>query len=206
MRIDLTPVWYQEINLIGTLGHGMETWPIGSQEQRPTFAIAAEMIEQGQLDPEQLITHRFALYEYRHALDMLRHKSRNRAIKVIFDYSLQPASVVPNVRTAAQWRPIPDLGYLSPREGPRSIAPSSPIPSSSPMEPEPTRTQSQSTRRSTAKSIQYDYSTWECSDRNERHACCVTTYRKSFQSSRAGTCKGHKDIGNAGKQRCPYCF
>src|SRR6266571_1804850 len=121
MRIDLTPVWYQEINLIGTLGHGMETWPIGSQEQRPTFAIAAEMIEQGQLYPEQLITHRFALYEYRHALDMLRHKSRNRAIKVVFDYSLQPASVVPNVRTAAQWRPIPDVGYLSPRESPRSM-------------------------------------------------------------------------------------
>src|SRR5205823_10418593 len=87
MRIDLTPIWYQEINLIGTLGHGMENWPIGSQEQRPTFAIAAEMIEQGQLDPEQLITHKFALSEYRHALDMLRRKSRNRAIKVVFDYS-----------------------------------------------------------------------------------------------------------------------
>lgn len=108
MRIDLTPIWYQEINLIGTLGHGMETWPIGTQERRSTFAIAADLIEQGQLEPEQLITHRFALNEYREALDMLRSKSRNRAIKVVFDYALQPASVVPNVRTAAQqWRPVP---------------------------------------------------------------------------------------------------
>ena len=107
MRIDLTPIWYQEIDLTGTLGHGMETWPIGTYGRRSTFAIAAEMIENRQVHPEKLITHRFALNNYREALSAARAKSRTRAIKVVFDYALLPASVVPNVRAAArQRRPI----------------------------------------------------------------------------------------------------
>ena len=104
MRIDLTPIWYQEVNLIGTYGHSMETWPIGTYERRPTFAIAAEMIERAQLYPEKLITQRFALNNYREALATAKRKSRTRAIKVVFDYALLPASVVPNVRAAARQR------------------------------------------------------------------------------------------------------
>jgi threonine dehydrogenase-like Zn-dependent dehydrogenase len=102
MRIDLTPIWYQEVNLIGSLGHGMETWPIGTNERRATFSIVAEMIERGAIRPEQLITHHFALDNYRHALTTAASKANSRAIKVVFDYSLQPASVVPTVRASAR--------------------------------------------------------------------------------------------------------
>ncbi len=107
MRIDLTPIWHQEMNLIGTFGHGMETWPIGTYERHSTLAVAAEMIENRQVHPEKLITHRFALNNYREAFSTAKAKSRTRAIKVVFDYALLPASVVPNVRaTARQRRPI----------------------------------------------------------------------------------------------------
>jgi len=107
MRIDLTPIWYQEIDLTGTFSHGMETWPIGTYGRRSTFAIAAEMIENRQVHPEKLITHRFALNNYREALSTATAKPRTQAIKVVFDYALLPASVVPNVRAAArQRRPI----------------------------------------------------------------------------------------------------
>jgi 2-desacetyl-2-hydroxyethyl bacteriochlorophyllide A dehydrogenase len=107
MHLDLTPIWYQEIALIGSLGHGSETWPVDTYERRSTFAIAAEMIEQGQINAEKLITHRFALNNYREALSTARNKSHSRAIKVVFDYALLPASVVPNVRAAArQRRPV----------------------------------------------------------------------------------------------------
>src|SRR5581483_4691124 len=27
MHIDLTPIWYQEINVLGSLSHGIENWP-----------------------------------------------------------------------------------------------------------------------------------------------------------------------------------
>ncbi|MDQ2902452.1 MAG: alcohol dehydrogenase catalytic domain-containing protein [Chloroflexota bacterium] len=104
MSLDLTPVWYQEVNLIGTMAHGAEEWPIGSQTYRSTFEVTADLIEQGLLYPEQLITHRFALNDYRHALLTAMDKGKSRAIKVVFDYALQPPSVVPNVRAAARQR------------------------------------------------------------------------------------------------------
>ena len=104
MNIDLSPVWYQEINLIGTMGQGMETWPLGTCEQRSTFDITSDLIMQQQLHPEQLITHHFALSNYRTALQTAMQKQQGRAIKVIFDYSMQPASVVPNVRASASTR------------------------------------------------------------------------------------------------------
>jgi len=102
MKIDLTPIWYQEINLIGTLGHGMEMWPIGTSESKSTFEIAAELIQRKLIFPDKLITHSFPLNGYRTALMTAANKASNRAIKVIFDYSKQPPSVVPNVRAAAR--------------------------------------------------------------------------------------------------------
>lgn len=104
MHIDLTPLWYQEVSLIGSFGHGMETWPVGTQERLSTFAIAAGLIQQGQIHPEKLITHRFALTNFREALSTASHKGRSRSMKVVFDYALLPASVVPNVRAAGSQR------------------------------------------------------------------------------------------------------
>jgi hypothetical protein len=114
MHIDLTPVWYQEVNLIGTMGQGMEQWPLGSEQQRSTFNITAEMIEQEQLQPQQLVTHRFALDNYRNALMTAADKKQSRAIKVVFDYALLPASVVPNVRASAAQKRSTTIDTISP--------------------------------------------------------------------------------------------
>lgn len=115
MNIDLTPVWYQEVNLLGTLGQGMEQWPLGSQQQRSTFSVTAEMIEQGQIHPEKLVTHHFALDKYQHALMTAADKGQSRAIKVVFDYALLPASVVPNVRASAAQRRPATVDVLTPQ-------------------------------------------------------------------------------------------
>lgn len=106
MHIDLTPIWYQEINLIGTMGQGTETWPIGSDKQRSTFEITTELITKEQIKPDELITHRYMLSEYREALMDAKEKVHNRVIKAVFDFSRQPASVVPNVRAAARQQRI----------------------------------------------------------------------------------------------------
>ena len=116
MQLDLTPLWYQEIDLIGTLAHGLETWPIGTHEQCSTFSIAAEMIENELIHPEKLITHRFALTNYRSAFSTITAKSRSRAIKVVFDYALLPASVVPNVRASARKRHPVTTAAIWPQE------------------------------------------------------------------------------------------
>lgn len=100
MNIDLTPIWHQELQLIGSLAHGTETWPLGSNSRLSTFSVVALLMEQGLLQPERLITHRFALTEYRQALTTAMNKEQSRSLKVLFDYAKQPASVVPNVRAS----------------------------------------------------------------------------------------------------------
>ncbi len=140
MHIDLTPVWYQEINLVGTLGQGMETWPPATDTQRPTFTITADMIMNGVLQPEQLITHHFALNNYRQALLTAIDKREQRAIKVVFDYSLLPASVVPNVRASARQprRATIDIRMTSPLAT-KDLTPKEPMPALSkhPVTPMP---------------------------------------------------------------------
>ena len=127
MRIDLTPVWYQEINLLGTLGQGMETWPPGTNTQRSTFSITSDMIMNRVLQPEQLITHHFALNNYQQALSTAINKRDQRTIKVVFDYSLLPASVVPNVRASARQRRVAtvDIRMTSPLST-KTLAPKEP--------------------------------------------------------------------------------
>lgn len=144
MKIDLTPIWYREINLIGTLSHGTEHWPPGSHAQRSTFSIVEELMENGEIHPEQLITHHFALDKYRQALTIAASKAQSRAIKVVFDYSLQPASVVPNVRASARRRPsisppiieqIPlEEAVQTPQELPPVEPPTTPLPVPVPMD------------------------------------------------------------------------
>jgi len=117
MNIDLTPLWHQEVNLLSSRAHGLENWPPGSLEQRSSFAIASELIEQGYLHPEFLITHHYALNNYQNALRTANFKTQSRAIKVVFDYSLLPASVVPNVRASARRRRSALLDEKSEQQG-----------------------------------------------------------------------------------------
>lgn len=99
--IDLTPLWNQEISLLGSNSHGLEYWPLDSHEQTSTFRVVSELMQQRRITPEQLITHHFALDNYKSALLTAKNKAESRATKVVFDYSLLPASVVPNVRASA---------------------------------------------------------------------------------------------------------
>lgn len=117
MHVDLTPIWYQEINLIGSTAHGMEYWPLGTAERVSTFDIAAELIARNYIFPDKLITHRFPLSAYRSALLTASDKRHYRVMKVVFDYSLQPPSVVPNVRASRLPRRLPtNRGGLPPAQ------------------------------------------------------------------------------------------
>jgi len=101
MKLDLSPIWHQEVNLIGAMGHGMEYWPLGSEQQRSTFAIASDLILHGVLHPEKLITHRYGLDNFRDALRDAADKKESRALKVVFDATLLGVSSAPNALPAA---------------------------------------------------------------------------------------------------------
>jgi threonine dehydrogenase-like Zn-dependent dehydrogenase len=83
LRVDLNPIWYQEVDLIGSHTFGAEPDAGG----RHTFELVIDHLRAGRLTDAGLITHRFPLAEYRRAIDTALHK-KSGAIKVTF--TLQP--------------------------------------------------------------------------------------------------------------------
>ena len=81
MRVDLTPVWYQEVDLIGTLAHGREVW---EGEPIDTFSLVVRWLREGKLNFDGYIGARYPLGEYRAALAFAADK-RNRVIKVALE-------------------------------------------------------------------------------------------------------------------------
>jgi threonine dehydrogenase-like Zn-dependent dehydrogenase len=83
MKIDLTPVWYWEVDLMGILGHGSEEW---QGERVSTYDLVTRLLLEGKLNVDGFITHRFPLSEHRRALMTAMNQARTRAIKVVFDH------------------------------------------------------------------------------------------------------------------------
>jgi threonine dehydrogenase-like Zn-dependent dehydrogenase len=81
MRLDVTPVWYQEVDLLGAVGHDLVTW---QGESVSTFELAMRWMQSGQLRCERLLTHRFPLDQYRQAFAVAVDKRTHRSIKVAF--------------------------------------------------------------------------------------------------------------------------
>jgi threonine dehydrogenase-like Zn-dependent dehydrogenase len=94
LRVDLTPVWYREVDLLGGWrhgaenapgGHGMGAFGYGEGGRESTFFVASRLIREQRLTPERLITHRFPLREFRQALATARERAEHRSIKVLLD-------------------------------------------------------------------------------------------------------------------------
>ena len=83
MHIDLTSVWYDEIDLIGMMAHGGEDW---EGERISTFDLVVRLLREGKLNFDGFITHSFPLSRYRDAVTTAVEQARTHAIKVIFDY------------------------------------------------------------------------------------------------------------------------
>jgi threonine dehydrogenase-like Zn-dependent dehydrogenase len=82
MNLDVTPVWYQEVDLIGAVGHDVVTW---EGESLSTFELGMRWMLLGKLDCDGLLTHRFPLEAYRQAFAVAVDKQRTRSIKVAFE-------------------------------------------------------------------------------------------------------------------------
>jgi 2-desacetyl-2-hydroxyethyl bacteriochlorophyllide A dehydrogenase len=82
MKIDLNPIWHQEVDLIGSKGFGADEW---RGERKTTYAWVVQLIREGRFRDDGLITHRFPLREYKRAVATSVSKSAARPIKVVFD-------------------------------------------------------------------------------------------------------------------------
>lgn len=82
-KIDLTPVWYHQIKLVGTYGHGMDQRN-GIREH--TYEWVFSQFRAGKFDIQGLITHRYPLEDYKEAIRVATSKGKEKAIKVAFVY------------------------------------------------------------------------------------------------------------------------
>jgi threonine dehydrogenase-like Zn-dependent dehydrogenase len=82
MELDVTPVWYHEVDLIGAVGHDVVMW---QGETLSTFELAMRWMRAGKLSSEGLLTHRFPLAAYRQACAVATEKEKYRSVKVALD-------------------------------------------------------------------------------------------------------------------------
>lgn len=78
---DETPVWWQELKLIGVDAHGMEEW---EGRKLYTFDLVQEWIRDGKYKTDGFITHRFPLDRYKDALKLAMENPPDM-IKIVLD-------------------------------------------------------------------------------------------------------------------------
>ncbi len=82
-RIDLTPLWFRELTVVGAYGRQLEH-VLGGRVG--TYQLVHQLMTQGKLPGEWLLTHRFPLGRYKAAFMTAMRKSAHRAIKVALDF------------------------------------------------------------------------------------------------------------------------
>ncbi len=82
LRLDLTPVWYNEVDLIGTVSHGYSNL---YGERISDYERAVQWLQSGRLQAGGMITHRFPLTRYREAISVAVDKRRTQSVKVLFE-------------------------------------------------------------------------------------------------------------------------
>jgi threonine dehydrogenase-like Zn-dependent dehydrogenase len=86
-EVDLTPIWYKEATLVGSIDHAVD---IGSAPGsaggpgRHSVDRALDVLAAGLLPFDLVVTHEFALEDYRHAVETAIDRGNSRAIKVVF--------------------------------------------------------------------------------------------------------------------------
>lgn len=81
-KVDLSPTWYQQVNLLGSYTAGMEHL---NGRTVHTFDLAIELLQEGAIKTDGLITHRFPFDQYRKAIETSIDK-RTGSIKVTLTF------------------------------------------------------------------------------------------------------------------------
>jgi len=80
--VDWTPVWFRELTILGAYGRGVERW---RGRRVGTYTLVHELMQSGDLPTAGLLTHRFALSDYRRAFATAMDK-RQGVVRAAFDF------------------------------------------------------------------------------------------------------------------------
>jgi len=86
-EVDLTPVWYKEAALVGSIDHTADMGPapgLAGGPGRHSVDRALDVLAAGLLPDDVIVTHEFALEEYRAAVETAIDRGGANAIKVVF--------------------------------------------------------------------------------------------------------------------------
>jgi L-iditol 2-dehydrogenase len=86
-EVDLTPVWYKEAALIGSIDHSVDSGSapgLGGGPGRHSVDRALDILAAGLLPDDVVVTHEFALEDYREAIETAIDRENSHAIKVVF--------------------------------------------------------------------------------------------------------------------------
>lgn len=84
IKIDPTPLWLKLQTVQGAYGYGMVTH---QGERRHVFAIALELMHNGKIRADPLVTHRFAIENFREMIAVNLDKARHRAMKTVVSFA-----------------------------------------------------------------------------------------------------------------------
>jgi len=86
-EVDLTPVWYKEAALVGSIDHTVDTGSapgLAGGPDRHSVDRALDVLAAGLLPPDVVVTHEFPLDSYRDAVETAIDRGNSHAIKVVF--------------------------------------------------------------------------------------------------------------------------
>lgn len=78
VKLDLTPLWLKLQTVKGCYAYGYNETPTGPKQ---AFQMALEMMEEGKIQVEDMLTHKFPLEDYRKMIEVNVNKTAGRAIK-----------------------------------------------------------------------------------------------------------------------------
>lgn len=82
LKVDLNPIWYQEVDLIGAGFFGLEEWKGSTAD---TYDLVVDMVRAGRLRHEGMISHRFPFSMHRRAVATAADK-HSGSIKVVLTF------------------------------------------------------------------------------------------------------------------------
>ena len=86
-EVDLTPVWYKEAALVGSIDHTVDAGSapgLAGSPDRHSVDRALDVLAAGLLPHDVVVTHEFPLEEYRDAIETAIDRANSHAIKVVF--------------------------------------------------------------------------------------------------------------------------
>jgi L-iditol 2-dehydrogenase len=86
-EVDLTPVWYKEAALVGSIDHSVDSGSapgLAGGPDRHSVDRALDVLAAGLLPDSVVVTHEYSLENYREAIETAIDRENSHAIKVVF--------------------------------------------------------------------------------------------------------------------------